>query len=352
MASGRSCRGGLGQPGIDLADRARPTRGRLPRATPRGRRQVGHRAIDRPGPSGPQRCGAGSTGPGRRSPGRRSRRIGAGSAGSGSSPISGSGRQRIGYGRWGEFVGVARRRVRRREPGRAARPDVIDLLRRGANLALDAALPAQCVGCGREGPPLCAACVPALDRRLEAPAGVPIGLPGDLPAPLLQLDWCAPFSGTVRAALHAIKYGGRAAAGRAPRGRDRPALGTGRRRRGPRHARARPFRQGPRRAATTRPSSSPEPPRITSRLPYAPLLARERATIAQFDLDRSDRAANVAGAFAVRPPHSADARDVVGRWVLLVDDVVTTGATLAACADALERAGALGTSAITVARER
>jgi predicted amidophosphoribosyltransferase len=35
-----------------------------------------------------------------------------------------------------------------------------------------------------------------------------------------------------------------------------------------------------------------------------------------------------------------------------VDDVVTTGATLAACASALEAAGALGVSAITVARER
>ena len=85
---------------------------------------------------------------------------------------------------------------------------VIELVRSPAGRALDVALPAECVGCGGEGPPLCAACVPALDRRLEAPAGAPIGLPGDLPAPLLQLDWCAPFSGTVRAALHAIKYGG------------------------------------------------------------------------------------------------------------------------------------------------
>ena len=84
-------------------------------------------------------------------------------------------------------------------------------------------------------------------------------------------------------------------------------------------------------------------------LPYATLVTRERATIAQFDLDRSDRAANVAGAFVAG---SGRGDRPVGRWVLLVDDVVTTGATLAACAEALERAGALGTSAITVARER
>jgi predicted amidophosphoribosyltransferase len=38
--------------------------------------------------------------------------------------------------------------------------------------------------------------------------------------------------------------------------------------------------------------------------------------------------------------------------VLLIDDVVTTGSTLAACATALYDAGAFGVSAVTVARER
>ena len=225
---------------------------------------------------------------------------------------------------------------------------MIDLVRRTASQALDVALPAACVGCGREGPPLCDACVPALDRRLDAPAGVPIGLPGDLPAPLLQLDWCAPFSGTVRAALHAIKYGGEQ--------RLAEPLGAAVARRWARigvgadvvtHV---PVHAG--RARTRGYDQAELIARAAARhlgLPYATLLTRERATIAQFDLDRGDRAANVAGAFVAGHGH---ARKPVGRWVLLVDDVVTTGATLVACAEALERAGALGTSAIAVARER
>jgi len=46
------------------------------------------------------------------------------------------------------------------------------------------------------------------------------------------------------------------------------------------------------------------------------------------------------------------AGSIAGRTVLVVDDVVTTGATLAACAEALLRAGAKAVSAVTVARER
>ena len=73
-------------------------------------------------------------------------------------------------------------------------------------------------------------------------------------------------------------------------------------------------------------------------------LRRVRATGTQTQLGRSERAANVRGAFAW------GGAPLDGRRVLLIDDVMTTGATLDACAAALKVAGAGTVWAATVAR--
>jgi ComF family protein len=82
--------------------------------------------------------------------------------------------------------------------------------------------------------------------------------------------------------------------------------------------------------------------------PVAPdLLTRRRATPSQGRMGRLARARNVAGAFAVRP---AWASTLAGRRVLLVDDVLTTGATVGECAKVLRRAGASAVDVLTLAR--
>jgi ComF family protein len=84
------------------------------------------------------------------------------------------------------------------------------------------------------------------------------------------------------------------------------------------------------------------------RVPVAPdLLYRRRWTATQGKLGREARHDNVKGAVAVRRAHRPLVR---GKRVLLIDDVLTTGATAAVCARALLRAGAAGVDVLTLAR--
>ncbi len=79
----------------------------------------------------------------------------------------------------------------------------------------------------------------------------------------------------------------------------------------------------------------------------ARLLLRLRHTEAQSGLPRQARLANVRGAFLVEP---LAAHAVRGRLVVLVDDVMTSGASLSAAALALLEAGASAVQALVVAR--
>jgi ComF family protein len=87
--------------------------------------------------------------------------------------------------------------------------------------------------------------------------------------------------------------------------------------------------------------------RITG-VPAVPdLLARVRPTPPQGGRSRSQRRLNVRGAFTVRAQH---APGLGRRRVVLVDDVMTTGATVEACARTLMRAGAAGVDVLILAR--
>jgi predicted amidophosphoribosyltransferase len=76
-------------------------------------------------------------------------------------------------------------------------------------------------------------------------------------------------------------------------------------------------------------------------------LKRVKATVQQVGLSRSERAANVQGAFRV--PEQGKAA-VVGRRLVVLDDVLTSGATVEGCARALLRAGARNVDVLVFAR--
>lgn len=75
------------------------------------------------------------------------------------------------------------------------------------------------------------------------------------------------------------------------------------------------------------------------------VLVRAVATPSQTELDAPARRANVRDAFRLRRPET-----ITGCHVLLVDDILTTGATLSECARCLREGGAATVGALTVAR--
>lgn len=229
-----------------------------------------------------------------------------------------------------------RRRARTERPGPASGP-----LRRAKGVLAPLAaflFPDSCSQCGAalecDERHLCASCraevCPAV-RPIELPRLASGGAPGRLACEAYSL---LAFEGASRALVHALKYGRRVSAAsdlvRAvlPVLPELPLHGIGVVVPVPLHA-ARLRERGFNQAALLAAGLAGALDR-----PVAHALRRNRATREQAGLDRAHRLENVANAFA---PGRAR---IDGARVLLVDDVVTTGATLAAAAGALMDSGA------------
>lgn len=223
---------------------------------------------------------------------------------------------------------------------------------------LDVVFPPVCVHCRRIGAPLCAACAAQMERVAEPiclhcgrhpvrqeewSTDIPCPECRAKPRPLTQMRAALRYQEPASAAIHRFKYEGYFALGKPlaglmidawPRWEQSPDLILPI----PLHARRRRQRGYNQSELLARPLGE------ALRIPVdATLLHRTRHTIPQVGLGPDERHENVRGAFA------ADS-GVAGRHVLLIDDVLTTGATIAAAAEALLAAGALGVAAYCLAR--
>ncbi len=85
-------------------------------------------------------------------------------------------------------------------------------------------------------------------------------------------------------------------------------------------------------------------------IPIFQPLKRTRATSPQYSLTKKARIKNVRGAFALCD--KAAKEQIYAKRILLLDDILTTGATLSACADVLKQAGAASIYALVLASDR
>ena len=231
------------------------------------------------------------------------------------------------------------------------------LVRRLAKETLDAVFPFVCLGCGREGGSMCADCL-ATAPRLVPPRFCVVCAEPDV---LGRCGWCrsapvavdgirAPYvysrDSLVRRALIRFKFGdvramaaelaGHLAECMAQYGLTADAVSPVPSH--PRRLRERGFNQAALLAA--------ELGKATGLEVRETLLSRTNDAPSQLSVaGRVNRWTNVAGSFACGEP-------VNGLSLLLVDDIVTTGATMSACAAALKASGAREVWGLAVARTR
>lgn len=230
---------------------------------------------------------------------------------------------------------------------------VLDLGRAAAGALLDLVYPPRCAACGEPaaGGPFCAVCAGAVDP--VPPGCARCGQPG--PDALCGACHAAPpafdavlagglLGGPLAEAIHALKYRNRPALAR-PLGiwlASRAPVDAGAVLVSIPLARGRRIERGYDQAALLADALARASGAGRRRL--RAVLRRVRETPPQVGRTREERARNVAGAF------EASGRSVAGRDVVLVDDVVTTGATADAAAAAIRRAGARSVVVVALAR--
>lgn len=221
--------------------------------------------------------------------------------------------------------------------------------RRGLRAALDFLLPPDiaCVCCGSERAVLpdysvCADCA----ARLQRLQNVALSRCGDPDAGFAQAWAALAFAGAGRELIHRFKYDGQTYLARNLAYFLRDALADS----GWRGDALVPVPLHPKRCRERGYNQAALLARELSRLTGVPCwqaLARTRNTPRQVGLSAAQRAQNVRDAFALAP-----GRDVRGVSLLLVDDVLTTGATARACARVCMEKGARAVCVLTVAAAR